>query len=174
MSDNTEALAKARGYILDAIAEAKCECQEHELFPSLHAKYSARLNGVEADLAAFDAALSVEKQEPLAFRWRWRLGGPWAFSDLAPAYRVEEREIEPLYAAPLSLETVKAEATTAARFARLHGICERIRWSALGVPAMDDPQTADAMGDLAEYLFSAGVDKAMASAGIPSEKEPKS
>lgn len=54
----------------------------------------------------------------------------------------------------------------AGRFHRLHGICERIRWTGLGVPAVDEPGTRSALEDLSEYLFMAGIDDALARGSI--------
>lgn len=55
-----------------------------------------------------------------------------------------------------------ADPALAARFARLHGICERIKWVDVGKPAMADAETRKALDDLAEYLFMAGIDEALA------------
>jgi hypothetical protein len=46
-----------------------------------------------------------------------------------------------------------------ARFNRLSGICRRIRWTEIGVPALADEQTKQALIDLSEFLFMDGVDE---------------
>lgn len=53
------------------------------------------------------------------------------------------------------------EASTAARFTRLHSIVARIRWIEASTPAFEDAQTKQAFDDLAEYLFAAGIDAAL-------------
>ena len=62
----------------------------------------------------------------------------------------------------ISRPAAPAEASTAARFTRLHGIVSRILWTDVGVPALDNEQTKAALGELAEYLFADGVDAALA------------
>ena len=54
------------------------------------------------------------------------------------------------------------EVTASARFARLYGICRRLRWSDYGVPARESPEAKQALEDLCEYLFMDGVDAALA------------
>lgn len=57
--------------------------------------------------------------------------------------------------------------SVAARFARLDGICSRILWTEIGVPALENAQTKTALEDLCEYLFAAGIDAALSEPAIP-------
>ena len=47
-----------------------------------------------------------------------------------------------------------------ARFTRLYGICRRILWTDASTPAIGNEQTRAALADLAEFLFSDGIDAA--------------
>lgn len=56
------------------------------------------------------------------------------------------------------------EHSLAARFNRLHSICSRILWIDASTPALENAQTKKAFDELAEYLFAAGIDEAIAAA----------
>ncbi len=56
----------------------------------------------------------------------------------------------------------EAETAASARFARLYGICRRLRWTDYGVPGRESPESRQALEDLCEFLFMDGIDNALA------------
>lgn len=55
----------------------------------------------------------------------------------------------------------EAHTATAARFERLAGICRRLWWHKIGVPAMRHDDTRAALSDLCEWLVAEGIDGAI-------------
>lgn len=44
--------------------------------------------------------VSPNPNSPVAYRWRWIGDDNWNYCTVAPEYRADQRDIEPLYAAP--------------------------------------------------------------------------
>lgn len=90
-------------------------------------------------------------------------------SEVLADCRIAADEIEALRA---RCEKAEADLTSvAARYHRLHSICERILWTDLGVPAMANPKTQAVMLELSELIFTDAMIKASAVASFRKRSE---
>ncbi|WP_062233084.1 hypothetical protein [Aureimonas sp. N4] len=56
---------------------------------------------------------------------------------------------------------------TAARFARLHTIASKIRWSDLGLPAMNVASTQEGLTELSQFLLQDALEACLDRQGLP-------